>query len=236
MIYNMPSLKNLYFEYNQLSEIPANAFNNISLLEIIDFSHNQLTTFELWTLDVKTKVDLSNNNITTITNKYFYTNILNRPIAQAINLTNNGPTINFTDAVYEMYNQCDEAYRWYFTAMSNITEPWFTVKMTYIDFGTTTINCNCDQSYFLHILRSSHYATGTSLPISTATCSNFSLNTNDTTFLNSSCVAGMFDNNSTVNFSQIYPRLCKIAPDEEGVLTNTTMIAPPLLNVVRNLY
>ncbi|CAF0867892.1 unnamed protein product [Rotaria sordida] len=230
MIYNMPSLKNLYFQDNELTEIPVNAFINISSLEIIDFSYNQLTTFELWALEVKTKADFSNNQISTITNKYFFTEMLDRTMEEGAYLDNNSATINFTDAVYEMYNQCEEVFQWYFSTDENLTPPWFTWKLAYIDFGTTQINCTCDQAYFVRILKD-NLIEGQTYPIQNAMCTNNSLGVNDTTLLTSRCVSSMFEVNSTVDFSQVYPKLCKINEDEEGEVINITNIDPPTSNV-----
>ena len=232
----MVNLKNLYLQLNRLTEIPGNAFNNISSFEIINFSHNQLTTLELWALEVKTRADFSNNQISTITNTYFFNKVLKRTIEQYVDISNNAPTINFTDAVYEMYNQCNEVYQWYFTDSQNLTPPDFTWKLSYINFGTTQINCSCDQAYFLRILHDSQYANSRALPIENATCSNSSLNANDTFLLNSSCASPIFVTNSTVDFSQVYPRLCKINENEAGELTNVTDISPPSLNVVRFIW
>ncbi|CAF3372182.1 unnamed protein product [Rotaria sp. Silwood1] len=230
MIYNMPSLKNLYFQDNLLTEIPVNAFTDVSSLEIIDFSYNNLTTFELWALEVKTKADFSYNQISTITNKYFFKKILNRTIEQGVYLSNNSAAINFTDAVYEMYNQCEEVYQWYFSNMDLPMQPWFTWKLAYIDFGTTRIDCSCDQAYFLRVFKDSSFLEGQIYPIQNAMCSNNSLGVNDTTLWNSSCASPIFETNSTVDFSQVYPKLCKITEDEGGELTNVTDIDPPTLN------
>ncbi|CAF2795365.1 unnamed protein product [Rotaria sp. Silwood2] len=232
MIYNMPNLKNLFFQANLLTEIPMNAFMDISSLEVIDFSYNKLTTFELWALDVKTKADFSNNRISTITNKYFYSKMINRTIEQAVYLSNNSATINFTDAVYEMYNQCEEIFQWYFSSSPNFMLPWFTWKLAYIDFGTTQINCSCDQVYVIRLLKDTLPAREPSYPIQNAMCSNYSLGVvNDTTLWNSACASSLFEVNSTVDFSQVYPKLCKIIADEGGELTNVTDIGSPTLNV-----
>ncbi|CAF1544946.1 unnamed protein product [Rotaria magnacalcarata] len=232
MIYNMPNLINLYFQHNQLIDIPVTAFINISSLEIIDFSYNQLTTFELWALDVKTKADFRNNQISTITNKYFYTTFAKRFMQQGVFLSNNRAQINFTDAVYEMYNQCNEVYMWLFSNSNNLTElQWFTVKMADINFGTTEISCSCDQAYFLSLLSDSRYLNIRNLSIESAMCANDSLSVNDTILINSSCASPPHPVNSTVNFTQVYPRLCKIIEVDSGQLTTIPNTVLPSLNV-----
>ncbi|CAF3498111.1 unnamed protein product [Rotaria socialis] len=230
-IYNMPNLANLYFQQNQLTDIPVTAFNNISTLEIIDFSYNQLTTFELWALDVKTKADFRNNQISTITNKYFYTSFLQRFMQQGVFLSNNSAQINFTDAVYEMYDQCNEVYMWLFSN-GNITQlQWFTVKMASLNFGTTTVKCSCDQAYFLSLLSASTYLDIRNFSIENAMCANDSLSVNDTTLIGSSCDTPLHPVNSTVNFTQVYPRLCKIVEVDDGHLTPIPNTVLPSLNV-----
>jgi hypothetical protein len=232
MIYNMPNLKNLSFQNNFLTDVPSNAFFNVALLDTISFANNELTSFDFWALNVFRSADFSNNQITTITNKYFFTTFLNgtMDLTPTILLNNNGPTIIFNDGVYEMYNQCQEAYNWYFSEATNLTFPWFTFKIGHINFGGTKIRCSCDQTYFLAIFDS--FFKGWGLPINNALCSNTSLSPTDNLFINSSCASGSFDQNSTTNFSQVYPRLCKINVFEPGVTINGTS-SPPTSNVVR---
>lgn len=232
----MPNLENLYFQNNMLTEVPANAFVNVSALDTIDFSHNQLTTFEFWALEVNTLANFSNNHIATITNKYFFDAFLNTTNSPTISLTNNAPTINFTDGVYEMYNQCEEVSNWLNSDVLPNNPPFFTLKMTRIDFGTTQINCDCDQYDFLEILKTNYGSIDSipsDFPIRTATCTGNSMNPANSVFINSSCISSSFDMNSTVNFSQIYPRLCEIYSYEGGQITTFINISAPISNVVR---
>ncbi len=232
----MPSLKNINFKGNQLTYIPPNSFVDISSMETIDFSYNNLTSFELWALEVVTSANFSYNQITTITNKYFFDTFLNTTNQPTIYLTGNGPTIDFTDVVYEMYNQCAEVQEWYVSDAEPISLPIFTRKLSRIDFGTTQISCSCAQHYFLSILWSSYGSLddpNLHLPIETALCVTTKQNSNGTLFFNSSCASPLNDVNSTADFTDAYPRLCKIYPDEEGNLTNPVNISAPSLNVVR---
>ena len=230
----MPNVEYLYFQLNGLADVPANAFHNVSELDTIDFSSNGLTTFELWALEVKTRADFSNNAIGTITNKYFFDTFLDEFSNATISLTSNSKTINFTDAVYEMYNQCQDVVFW-LDGASNPVPPYFTRKLARIDFGTTQIGCSCNQRDFLGTYQSSYALAGNTSypdPIVTATCAGDALNARNSPFINSSCSNPTFDLNSTVNFSQVYPRLCEINSYEGGLLTPLSNISAPTLNAV----
>jgi hypothetical protein len=214
----------------------VNAFVNVSALDTIDFSYNQLTTFELWALEVSTLADFSYNNIATITNKYFFDAFLDTTNTPTISLTHNAATINFTDAVYEMYNQCEEASVWINNEITPTSPPYFTLKMTRIDFGTSQISCSCDQRDFLEILKTNYDSVNAiplNFPIRTATCTrNPLLRQNNFIFINSSCITTTFDVNSTVKFFQVYPRLCEINEGEGGQITSFVNMSAPTSNAV----
>ncbi len=233
MIYYMPTLQNLYFHHNQLTNVPGNAFFDLSNIEIIDFSYNLLTTFELWALLVQTSADFTNNQISSITNTLFL-NLSQYTLSDArIYLTNNSATINLTDALYEMYSSCSEVYEWLFESLpeDQLTKPILTSALTYISFGTTQINCNCDQSYLVQMIANLFGGQPNdepmNIPIYNATCIG------NTRFLDSTCNSGSDPPNSSVDFSKVYPRLCKINSSEDGSLTNIQNISVPTLNVVR---
>ncbi|CAF0804306.1 unnamed protein product [Rotaria sordida] len=230
MIYNMPTLHKLYFQHNQLTNVPGNAFFNLSNLEIINFSYNFLTNFELWALLVNISADFSNNQISTITNTAFY-NISQYTLSDStIYLTNNSPTINLTDAIYEMYNSCSEVYSWLnsSTPDEELTKPILTSALSYIDFGTTRINCSCDQSYIVPMISAvfadRNPAATPRIPIYSAKC------VDGTLFVDNTC---NYDNlkNSSVDFSKVYPRQCKIYEYESGNLTTISNISVPTINV-----
>ena len=231
LLYNMPNLKNLYFQYNQLTEVPSIAFYNISQLNIIDFSYNLLTSFELWALEVQTRADFRFNQISTITNKYFFTDFAQGTSSVQVLLSNNTATIDFTDAIYEMYDKCDELRIVLYDENFNGTIAGFTWKLTAINFGTTTVKCSCDQSYLFTAIE--YVLGGTSsngtFGISNTTCFNDS---SKHLMDNDGCLAGL---NSTVNFTSVYPRLCKIYTDEEGQTINKTEIPDPTPNTVRSI-
>lgn len=235
IIYNMPALENVYFQHNRLLDVPGNAFTNVSRLNILDFSFNNLTTFELWPLDVLTSADFSYNQISTITNRQFFTNFLNKEIRPRIFLTNNAPTINLTDGVYEMYNQCEEVQVWYTNGTNTpigAQQPPLTYKLAYIDFGTVRINCSCDQAFIRGVGISSTVANFRP-PIENAYCADL---TPALPFMNFTCDADSEVASSTMNFSNVYPRLCQISDTEGGVLTNVTLPSPPSITPVSELF
>lgn len=229
----MPTLQNLYFQYNQLTEIPSNSFMNASNLININFSYNNLTTFELWALLAKTVADFSHNQISTITNKRFFDMPLSTTTeAKTFYLNNNGPTINLTDAVYEMYNSCEEVIETLELpgAQGLFVIPAISYNLAFINFGTTQINCNCEQSYILQMFQAtfSQLSAMTGFPIYNASCTDGSI------FVLSNCAPNITVRlNSSTNFAQVYPRQCKIYDNEPGILTTTPNISIPTLNVVR---
>lgn len=211
---------------NSLTEVPVTAFYNVSTLDILDFSNNRLTTFELWTLDVRVRVDLSNNLITTITNRYFYTSNTTRIMTQGVFLTGNGPTINFTDAVYPMYNQCGEVMVWYYSDAEDPPQPIFTGKMGRINFGTTRISCSCNQIYFMKVFAGA-YSDPSLYPIGNASCTSDPETGLSVKLFSSSCANASFDTNITVDFTRVYPRLCMIRESEGGTVSAVPVIRPP---------
>jgi hypothetical protein len=227
----MPTLENLYFQHNQLIVVPGNAFFNLLNLGIIDFSYNFLTTFEFWAMLVKTSANFSNNRISTITNDLFL-NISKYALSNPkIDLTGNSATINLTDAIYEMYSSCSEVYYWLnsSTPIADLELPTLSYALAFINFGTTEINCSCDQSYIVQMIGAT-FATVQDMsiyPIYNAKC------TDNTQFIDSSCDSGADPPNSSVDFSQVYPRQCKIYQRETGDLTSIRNISVPTLNVVR---
>ncbi|CAF3473970.1 unnamed protein product, partial [Rotaria socialis] len=230
VIYNMPALQYLYFQHNQLVNVPGNAFYNISNLEIIDFSYNFLTNFELWTLAVRQSADFSNNRISIITNSIF-NNISQYTLLESkIYLANNSATINLTDAIYEMYSSCSEVYYWLnsSTPIELLTKPLLSSALPYIDFGTTKINCSCDQSYIVAMINSVFAtvdpATTSTIPIYSAQCAD------GRKLVDSACHLNIDHPNSSIDFSQVYPRQCKIYQDEGGYLTSMPNITVPTIN------
>lgn len=233
-IYNIRSLKNLYFHHNQLSDVPGYAFFNISNVEIIDFSYNNLTTFELWAADVKTRADFSNNRISTITNQYFFNTFLTSPynLKPYVSLRNNPSITNFNDGLYEMYNACREARVWYFETGAGETQPpFFTFKLANIDFGLVTLPCSCDQLYLRYAILEG-FILNFNPSLSNTSCTSES---GGGRFVDYLCPLTVPDSFSPVNFSQIFPRQCKIDDSEAGTINNASNFTRPINTRVRYL-
>ncbi|CAF0777191.1 unnamed protein product [Adineta ricciae] len=225
-IYNMGNLQYLYFQHNQLLEVPGYAFRSISNIQEMDFSYNNLTAFELWATLVQNRSDFSYNQISTITNKYFYQMpaAVSSGRSRIFSLIGN-PSINLTDAIYEMYNSCDEINS--FLIQSNGSEPpGLSYNLLFLEFGTIRINCSCQQSYINQMLNSflGGVPNVASLPIHNAICSNGSR------FIDNTCPEGTEIVNSSVDFSKVYPRLCKVYPNEAGSIMNVTNTTIPTSN------
>lgn len=232
MIYSMTNLANVSFQRNQLANVPANAFVNPSGLQNIDFSRNQLTSFEFWTFFVQKTVNFAFNRIITITNKNFISLPFNSTSARTISLTGNGPILDLSDAVYEMYNACYEAVEVLELNGSTgaIFDPMLAKGLASIDFGTTQLNCTCAQSFIENVLSvtlAGRPWITSSFPIYNASCTSGSL------FGRDLCLPASPPPISDVDFSQVSPRLCKIYPYEPGNLTVVPNITAPTLNVVR---
>lgn len=239
----MPNLATVNFRQNQLTDVPGNSFWNISILDTIDFSFNQLTTFELWILEVRTRADFSNNRISAITNRFQFTKFLNSPdFLTNITLTNNGPTINLTDGIYEMAGQCNNLN---LVLANNVTanqsEPtYFTRRLGNLNLGTTRITCSCDQAYILKAFDNiagdiDQSATQYELP--KALCSSTPADSRDVPFYNSTCSPpNRPGSNSSVDFSRVYPRFCRIISSEDGELTTPIVFPLPTSNAVREVF
>ncbi|UJR35363.1 hypothetical protein I4U23_028120 [Adineta vaga] len=229
MIYNMQNLQNLDFQHNQLTDVPGYAFQNISNMETLDFSYNSLTTFELWALLVMKTADFRHNQISMITNKYFYQmpNITSIGIKEIF--LGDNPSTNLTDAVYEMYNACGEVYDFLLAEDNdNLYIPSLTYNLAFVNFGTVQIDCSCQQSYILQMLGTIAPASNDSIqfPIANSTC-----NASNIRFEVSSCPNGRNPVNSSVDFSRIYPRFCKINSNESGSIMSVPSATIPTANV-----
>lgn len=230
-IYNMRTLENLYFHHNTLSEVPGYAFYNLQNMQNIDFSYNQLTSFELWAFLVKNSADFSFNQITTITNKYFFDmSIRTADFETKLFSLRGNPSINLTDAIYEMYRSCDEVINWLeINGPSNdARRPTLSVNLAYVDFGTIQIDCSCEQSYMFQVM-DTHFGGlnfASHLPIYNATC------TDGTKFVLNDCPSGTEPVNSSVDFARVYPRFCKVRETEPGTIMAPVNITVPTVNAV----
>lgn len=232
LIYNMSRLRNLYFQNNRLLELPSNAFRSIDTLRILDFSNNNLTNLDLWITQVNGNVNLNNNQITTVTNKYFFTDFT--PVNSSflenppqITLNGNGPLINFTDRIYEIYSQCREIQSWVLSGDINPAPATLTYHMSALNLGSTRIICSCDQTYMSSII-SMASVRNFNTPLGSARCTEAQ---NSTRFIEWDCDGPDVSEPSTADFLNSYPRLCKIHTDSSGNLTVANRI-PPTINPV----
>jgi hypothetical protein len=207
---NLLSLENIYLQSNQLIDIPISAFYNIQYLFRLDFSYNNLTSFEFWTILVNISANYSNNNISKITNHgNFNLSDKDTPYTQ-IDLSNNGQ-IDLNDGIYEMYGVCSEVQYWLDDDNNNLSYvyPSFTVSLYTIDFGTTRINCTCNLYYIRKLI--DEFSGGdffSNYSLSNARCTDGI--TKLIEFNYTDCLT------STVNFTSVMPRLCKINESESG--------------------
>lgn len=214
-ISQLASLENLYFQHNHLTYIPTAQFSNIAQLQNIDFSYNNLVSFELWVFLVGESADLSNNNISSITNSGNLNISEKGARFNRINLSNN-PPFSLSDGMYEMYGSCVEV-QYYLNNSLNIRNPTVTVGFNNVDFGTTPVRCTCDLYYFIQLYALLGGAgQDTSYPITRAVCTD-----GNTPLLNFSVTACP---SSTVNFTALTPRLCQI--DQNETVFSPILVAP----------
>lgn len=202
---------------NYLSEVPSLFLTKTTNLRRLFLQNNQLTSFDLALFVlVSISVDLSNNQISKITNNanvnissYTYS------LEASIDLRNNSQIIDLTDTIYETYGACYEIYQIFNNSIPT-KPPLLTIGFLNINFGTSTINCNCNQYY---IQKSFIYSIGNTVsstyPLSNALCTNGNLfyNNNNT----AACLA------SSANFTNITPRLCQLNVNDGNInFVNTT--------------
>lgn len=213
----LESLRTLDMSNNYLNEFPSLFLTQIPNLQQLFLQNNQLTSFDLaLSVLVSTSINLSNNQISKITNNA-NVNISNyiSSFEASIDLTNNSQIIDLTDAIYEMYGACYEIYQIFNSSIPSIPS-LLTISFLNINFGTSKINCTCNQYY---IQKSFIYSIGNNLsstyPLSNAMCTDGKLfyNNNNT----AACSA------SSVNFTNTIPRLCTLKSNDGNIiLVNTT--------------
>ncbi|CAF0848884.1 unnamed protein product [Didymodactylos carnosus] len=210
IVYNpgcLTEIQILDLSFNMITELPYNLLQNMSKLRELNLTNNQLTTIELWVLYyVKNTADFSNNQISTITNK-FGVQLTTFPAPSGrLDLTNNAPSINLTDAIYEMYDNCIEPQS-YINQTIQTSIP-LTLALFSINFDTSMrLNCSCDQYYILQVMQLYDLLPIPKFsPLSNFTCTDGAL------FGNYSCQSMQ----SSVDFTKVYPRFCKINADELG--------------------
>jgi hypothetical protein len=216
--YCLQTLQILDVSNNYLDEIPSLVLTKITDLRQLYLQTNLLTSLDLSLIVlVSTSVDLSNNQISRLTNNA-NVNISSYGYARYtyIDLTNNNPIIDLTDAIYEMYGSCHEIQQIFNSSITSVI-PLLTIGLSTINFDISKINCTCNQYYIQQSLVSTFGNNlSSSDPLSNATCTDGTLfyKNNRST----SCSA------SSVIFTNTIPRLCKINPDGGSLtLVNTTV-------------
>ncbi len=213
----LSTLRTLDMSNNYLNDFPSLFLTKLTNLRQLLLQNNQLTSFDLAIFVlVSTSVNLSNNQISKITNNAnINISIYTYSPSPFIDLTNNSQIIDLTDAIYEMYGACYEIQQIFNSSIPSITS-LLTIGFLNINFSTTKINCTCNQYY---IQQSFNYSFSVSLssiyPLSNAMCTDGTLFYNNTNI--ASCSA------SSVNFTNTIPRLCKIRSNDGNlILINST--------------
>jgi len=213
----LENLRILDISNNYLNEFPSSLLIKTTNLEQLLLENNQLTSLDLAvTVLVSTLVDLSNNQISKITNNAnINISTYNSSLYTPIDLTNNNPIIDLTDAIYEMYGACYEIEQ-VFNRSLTPRSPLLTISLLNIDFDISKINCSCNQYYIQKLLMNTFNGTlNSSDALSNTMCTDGTLFYNNTNTL--TCT------NSSVNFTTILPRLCTLNVNDGNItFVNTT--------------
>lgn len=216
----LQNLQILDLSKNFLIQFPSLFLTQLINLDELFLQANQLTSFDLSLIVlISSIVDLSNNQISEITNNanINFLTYTKSSTELYIDLTNNSQLIDLTDAIYEMYGACYEIQN-----LSSRT-PLLTNGLLKINFNNSKMNCSCNQYYIQKGLLSTLNNRISNYPLSNTMCTDGSL------FLGNNQILAC--PNSSVNFSNISPRLCKINFNEPGLIPinatdNTSNIIP----------
>ncbi|CAF3385607.1 unnamed protein product [Rotaria sp. Silwood1] len=203
---------------NLFSEYPSLFLTEKRNLQRVFLQNNQLTSLNLASIVlVFVSIDLSNNQISKITNNAnINISTYNYSLGATIDVTNNSEIIDFTDAIYEMYGACYEIQQIYNTSIPSRVHI-LTLSFSNINFGTSKINCTCNQYYIQkkRFLYSFGNSLSSTYPLSKTLC------TDQTLFFNNTNTAAC--SISSVNFTNTIPHLCNISPNNGNIiLVNTT--------------
>ncbi|CAF4608268.1 unnamed protein product, partial [Rotaria sp. Silwood2] len=214
----LQALQTLDMSNNFLNEYPSLFLSKTMNMQRFFLRNNQLESFDLGSIVlVSESIDLSNNQISKITNNAnINISTYNYSPGPSIDLTNNSGIIDLTDTIYEMYGACYEIQQILNASVIPLRVPILTVSFFNINFGTSKINCTCNQYY---LQRSLLYSLGNSQS-PTYSLSNTKC-TDQTLFYNNSNTAAC--STSSAIFTNTIPRLCKINQNNGNiVLVNTT--------------
>lgn len=213
----LENLRTLDISHNYFIEFPSLFLTETQNLRRLFLQNNQLTSFDLALFVlVSTSVNLSNNQISRITNNA-NVNMSNTIYSSeiSIDLTNNSGIIDLNDGIYEMYGACYEILQIFNSSLPPISRS-LTISLLNINFGTSRINCTCDQYYIQKSLNISIDSTLVpTFPLSNAQC------TDGQQFYNNNRTA--ICTTSSANFTNTRPRLCTInSNDGSLIFINTT--------------
>lgn len=197
----MPRLRILRISRNGLTRVSSSWFSHISQLEQIDLSSNQLTSFELWLIQVKYLINYANNSVSHFSNDC---NVdlsnLNSNITEVIIFTDDRQKIHITDAIFAMSNRCNET-------LSSTPESSKALLQMIDQIDNQSgdlldLNCSCDQFYIIeHIYRKSNGD-----DFNAYRCDQQA----NEPYVN---ICG---NRSSIAVQNIIPRFCRIHDDEPG--------------------
>jgi len=132
---------------NYLTTFPSDLFA-LKQYNSVYLNDNQLESVDLSIiLRITSKIDLRNNKISRITNPTRFIIPYNANILGTEILLGENPTIDLNDGIYEMYGSCEEVQK----ILNEDFEgtPSLTLGLGNFNFGTTRVNCSCDQYYIL---------------------------------------------------------------------------------------
>lgn len=197
----MPKLRVIYLGNNKLTCIPNTMFYNISNVQLLDVSSNNLISFELWLLPIKYMINYTNNPVTHFTNDYnvdlstYQSNVTTR-----IDFSSNIQRkieIDFDDRIFPMYNCCKEIHS---TDTSKFIQAVLTMFRT--NPRVFKFNCSCNQYYL-----QKHNAIFNNFDFSTLSCGNLNQTFHE-----------MCSNQSSFDFMNVIPRFCRINQSEQGIV------------------
>jgi hypothetical protein len=209
-------LRTLDISNNLLEYIPTLFLSKIPSLREIFLQNNFVLSLDLSLLVlVYGSVNLSNNRISRVMNSADVNIAAYDTIrCSSIDLRNNNQIIELSDSIYEMYGACHEVESLANTSTSLM--PILTLGLSSINFAQSSIECSCDH---YHLYRTVKRVFGID---QTGQKSRPNIMcTNGMSIYNSSNVDACVK--STVNSTNVKPRLCKIWPDSgELTLSNIT--------------
>lgn len=220
----LQSLNILDISNNNFEEIPSLFLSEIPQLQEISLQNNVITSLDLALLVVVSgSVNLANNRISRVSNNANINMSAYSTVPRvSIALQNNSPIIELSDTIFEMYGSCQEVQTLNMVDASIV--PILTIGLASINYGSSAINCTCDQYY---LRQSVNKVFNTAVVLNQAppniVCTNGRLFYNDSS--TNGCVT------SSANFNRTQPRLCTIGSNQGNLTSintgdgNTTLVS-----------